>query len=59
MTDTVWTRTEARTTVWTLGADYFLNANTKISLNYDIKQEDLAFRPYKNNILSAQLQVKF
>ncbi len=58
-TDTVWTRTEARTTVWTLGADYFLNPNTKISLNYDIKQEDLVYRPYKNNILSAQLQVKF
>jgi hypothetical protein len=57
--DTVWKRTEGRTTVWTLGADYFLNPNTKVSLNYDIKQEDLAYRPLKNNLLSLQLQAKF
>jgi phosphate-selective porin len=57
--DTVWSRTEARTFNWTIGVDYFLNPNTKFSVNYDIKQEDLALRPKKNNVLAAQLQVKF
>jgi phosphate-selective porin len=57
--DTVWKRTEGRNVVWTLGADYFINPNTKVSLNYDIKQEDLVYRPIKNNLLSLQLQAKF
>ncbi|MBI4726497.1 hypothetical protein HY768_04620 [candidate division TA06 bacterium] len=54
-----WNKKESRVIVFNLGADYFLNPNTKVTLNYDITQEDMALRPVKNNPLSAQLQVKF
>lgn len=57
--DTSWVKTEARTVNWTLGADYFLNPNAKVSLNYDIRQEDMALALVKNNVLSLQAQVKF
>jgi hypothetical protein len=57
--DTSWVKTEARTVNWTLGADYFLNPNVKVSLNYDIRQEDMALALVKNNVLSLQAQVKF
>jgi hypothetical protein len=58
-TITWWSRKESRVMIITLGADYFMNPNTKFSVNFDIKQEDLALRPKKNNVLAAQLQVKF
>ena len=58
-TTTWWGKKESRIVVCNLGADYFLNPNTKVTLNYDVKLEDLILRPVKNNILSAQLQVKF
>jgi phosphate-selective porin len=54
-----WGKQESRVVICNLGADYFLNPNTKVTLNYDVKLEDMALRPVKNNILSAQLQVKF
>lgn len=54
-----WHKQEWRVAVYTLGADYFLNPNTKCSVNYEIRQEDLALSPVKNNLLMAQLQVKF
>ena len=54
-----WGKSENRVIIYNIGADYFLNPNTKVTINYDIKQEDMALRPVKNNILSAQLQVKF
>ena len=58
-TITWWGKKESRVIIFNLGADYFLNPNTKVTLNYDIKQEDMVLRPVKNNLLSAQLQVKF
>ncbi|MDQ7799208.1 MAG: porin [Candidatus Edwardsbacteria bacterium] len=58
-TNAWWDKKESRVIIYNLGADYYLNPNTKVTLNYDIKQEDMALRPVKNNILSAQLQVKF
>jgi hypothetical protein len=57
--DTMWTIREARTLNWTLGADYFINQNTKVSLNYDIRQEDISLPLVKNNVISLQAQVKF
>lgn len=58
-TDTSWIKTEARTLAWNLGADYFLNKVTKVTLNYDIKQEDMALPLVKNNVLTAMIQTKF
>lgn len=58
-TNAWWDKNETRVMVYDLGADYFLNPNTKVTLNYEIRQEDLALRPVKNNVLMAQLQVKF
>ncbi len=52
-------RSEIRNLNWTLGADYFLNPNTKITINYDIRQEDMAQPLIKNNVISLQAQVKF
>ena len=57
--DTAWVKAEARTLAWNLGADYFLNKVTKLTVNYDIKQEDMALPLVKNNVLSLQAQVKF
>jgi hypothetical protein len=54
-----WGKQESRVVICNLGADYFLNPNTKVTLNYDVKLEDMALRPVKNNVLMAQLQVKF
>lgn len=54
-----WGKKESRVVICNLGADYFLNPNTKVTLNYDVKLEDLILRPVKNNVLMAQLQVKF
>lgn len=58
-TNTWWDKTESRVMIYDLGADYFLNPNTKVTLNYSIRQEDMALIPVKNNVLMAQLQVKF
>ncbi len=58
-TNAWWDKTESRVMTYDLGADYFLNPNTKATLNYSIRQEDMALRPVKNNVLMAQLQVKF
>lgn len=58
-TEAWWDKTESRVMIYDLGADYFLNPNTKVTLNYSIRQEDMALRPVKNNLLMAQLQVKF
>lgn len=58
-TDTSWVKTEARTLAWSLGADYFLNKVTKMTVNYDIKQEDMALPLVKNNVLTAMVQTKF
>jgi len=58
-TNAWWDKNESRVMIYDLGADYFLNPNTKVTLNYSIRQEDMALRPIKNNILMAQLQVKF
>ena len=57
--DTFWVIRESRNLNWTLSADYFLNPNTKVTLNYDIKQEDIALPLVKNNVISLQAQVKF
>lgn len=57
--DTSWAVSEARNLNWTIGADYFLNPNAKVTLNYDIRQEDMALPLVKNNVLSLQAQVKF
>jgi len=57
--DTSWTIKESRNLNWTLSADYFLNPNAKLTVNYDIKQEDMALPLVKNNVLSLQAQVKF
>lgn len=57
--DTLWVVKESRNLNWTLGADYFLAPSAKVSLNYDIKQEDMALASTKNNVLSLQAQVKF
>ena len=57
--DTIWVIREARTLNWTLGADYFINPNVKVTLNYDIKQEDISLPLVKNNVISLQAQVKF
>ncbi|MCU0606520.1 MAG: hypothetical protein MUF78_03670 [Candidatus Edwardsbacteria bacterium] len=57
--DTLWVVKESRNLNWTLGADYFLNPNAKVTLNYDIRQEDMALAVVKNNVLSLQAQVKF
>lgn len=57
--DTSWAKTEARTLAWNLGADYFLNKVTKVTVNYDIKQEDMALPLVKNNVLTAMVQTKF
>lgn len=58
-TNAWWDKTESRVMIYDLGADYFLNPNTKVTLNYEIRQEDLALRPVKNNLLMAQFQAKF
>lgn len=58
-TDTSWVEAEARTVAWNLGADYFLNKMTKLTVNYDIKQEDKALPLIKNNVLTAMVQAKF
>ena len=58
-TNAWWDKNESRVMVYDLGADYFLNPNTKVTLNYEVKQEDMALCPFKNNVLMAQLQVKF
>lgn len=58
-TDTAWVKAEARTMVWSLGADYFLNQAAKLSVNYEIKQEDMALPLAKNNVLTAMVQAKF
>jgi hypothetical protein len=58
-TDTSWTKREARTLIWNLGADYFLNKVTKVTVNYDIKQEDMALPLVRNNVLTAMVQAKF
>lgn len=57
--DTAWVKAEARTLAWSLGADYFLNKVTKLTVNYDIKQEDMALPLVKNNVLTAMVQAKF
>lgn len=57
--DTAWVKTEARTLIWSLGVDYFLNKSTKVTMNYDIKQEDMALPLVKNNALTAMVQAKF
>ncbi len=58
-TDTAWVKAEARTLAWNLGADYFLNKVTKLTVNYDIKQEDKALPLVRNNVLTAMVQAKF
>lgn len=54
-----WDKRESRVAIVNLGADYFMNPNTKLTLNYEIRQEDMALCPVKNNVLMAQFQVKF
>ena len=54
-----WDKSESRVMTYTLGTDYSLNSNAKVFLNYEIRQEDLALRPVKNNVLMAQFQAKF
>lgn len=57
--DTFWVKSEARTVAWNLGIDYFINKVTKLTVNYDIKQEDMALPLVKNNVLTAMVQAKF